>query len=108
MEDEIAVAYKSKGGLIISNSCSHRGICNTIDYAKSVCQDTRIADVICGFHLQNPGDEVLYGTVQYFVENRPISLHPCHCTDLRSKVALSKVANTQETGSGLVLNIFKI
>lgn len=103
MEDEIAVAYKSQGGLVVSNPCSHRGICNTIEYAKNVCEETRIADVVCGFHLQNPDVEVLEGTVQYFAENLPVTLHPCHCTDLRSKVALSKVASLQEVGSGLTL-----
>lgn len=104
MEDEIAVAYKSEGGLVVSNPCSHRGICNTIEYAKRVCKEDCIADVICGFHLQNPSEEVLQGTIQYFAENSPTVLHPCHCTDLRSKVALSQAANLQEVGSGLTLD----
>jgi 7,8-dihydropterin-6-yl-methyl-4-(beta-D-ribofuranosyl)aminobenzene 5'-phosphate synthase len=104
VEDEIAMVYKAEHGLVVSNSCSHRGICNTIEYAKEVCQDSRILDVVCGFHLQNPDEQVLKGTVQYFADNPPAALHPCHCTDLRSKVALSKVANLQEVGSGLVLD----
>lgn len=103
MEDEIAIAYKSKDGLVVSNPCSHRGICNTIEYAKSVCKEKRIADVVCGFHLQNPSKEVLDGTVAYFAQHTPAALHPCHCTDLRSKVALSAVADLQEVGSGLTL-----
>jgi len=103
LEDEIALAYKSEDGLVISNACSHRGICNTIEYAKTVCKEERIADVICGFHLQNPSAEVLDGTVAYFAKNTPAALHPCHCTDLRSKIALSKVADLQEVGSGLQL-----
>ena len=103
MEDEIAIAYKSKNGLVVSNPCSHRGICNTIEYAKRVCKEDRIADVVCGFHLQNPDKQVLDSTVEYFVQNSPQAIHPCHCTDLRSKVALSHVANLQEVGSGLEL-----
>lgn len=103
MEDEIAIAYKSEDGLVVSNACSHRGICNTLEYAKNVCGDERVADVVCGFHLQNPSEEVLNGTVAYFAQNPPKTLHPCHCTDLRSKVALSKVVNLQEVGSGLKL-----
>lgn len=103
MEDEIALAYKSADGLVVSNACSHRGICNTLEYAKAICNETRIADVICGFHLQNPDQEVLDGTVAYFAQNTPAALHPCHCTDLRSKIALSAVANIQEAGSGLAL-----
>ena len=103
MEDEIAIAYKSKDGLVVSNPCSHRGICNTIEYAKSECKEDRIADVVCGFHLQNPNKEVLDGTIAYFMQHTPAALHPCHCTDLRSKVALSKATNLQEVGSGLTL-----
>jgi 7,8-dihydropterin-6-yl-methyl-4-(beta-D-ribofuranosyl)aminobenzene 5'-phosphate synthase len=101
LEDEIALAYTSEKGLVISNACSHRGICNTIEYAKDVCKESRIADVICGFHLQDPSDEVLEGTIAYFAKNTPATLHPCHCTDLRSKIALASVANLQEVGSGL-------
>ncbi|HET8671607.1 MAG TPA: MBL fold metallo-hydrolase [Candidatus Saccharimonadales bacterium] len=103
MEDEIAFAYKSTDGLIVSNACSHRGICNTIEYAKTICKDDRVADVIGGFHLQNPAQQVLDSTVAYFAQNPPENLHPCHCTDLRSKVALSGVATLQEVGAGLKL-----
>lgn len=103
LEDEIAVAYKSNDGLVISNPCSHRGICNTIEYAKTVCKEDQIADVVCGFHLQNPDQHVLDGTVAYFAKNPPTVLHPGHCTDLRSKVALSGVAKLEEIGSGLQL-----
>lgn len=103
MEDEIAVAYKSGNGLVVSNPCSHRGICNTIEYAKSVCKEDRLTDVVCGFHLQNPDQQVLDGTTAYFAAHPATTLHPCHCTDLRSKVSLSKVASLQEVGSGLTL-----
>lgn len=103
MEDEIALACKSEGGLIVMNPCSHRGICNTIEYAKRVSKEERIADVIGGFHLQNPAKELLDSTAAYFTENPPAAVHACHCTDLHSKVALAKVANLQEVGSGLQL-----
>lgn len=103
MEDEIAIAYKSADGLVVSNACSHRGICNTLEYAKKVCQEGRIADIVCGFHLQNPDKELLDGTAAYFAQYPPTVMHPCHCTDLQSKIALSKVANVQEVGSGLTL-----
>lgn len=103
MEDEIAIAYKSKDGLVVSNPCSHRGICNTLEYAKNVCKESRIADVIGGFHLQNPDKEVLNKTIDYFANNPPAVLHTCHCTDLQSKVALSTAATLLEVGSGLQL-----
>lgn len=103
VEDEIALAYKSHDGLVVMNPCSHRGICNTIEYAKSVCKEEGITDVIGGFHLQNPDKEVLDSTVAYFAKQRPATVHACHCTDLQSKVALANVAKLQEVGVGLQL-----
>lgn len=103
VEDEIAFACKTTDGLVVSNACSHRGICNTLEYAKSVCQEDRIADIVGGFHLQNPEQELLDKTMDYFDKNKPTSVHAGHCTDLQSKIALSKVANIQEMGVGLKL-----
>jgi len=34
---------------------------------------------------------------------RPKQMHACHCTDLNSKIALSRVVNLKEVGAGLVL-----
>jgi len=103
MEDEVALAYKGNKGLFIISACSHRGICNIIEYAKRICKEDRIFDVIGGFHLMDPEKELLDKTVQYFSDINPTNLHACHCTDLKSKIALSKVANLQEVGVGLSL-----
>jgi 7,8-dihydropterin-6-yl-methyl-4-(beta-D-ribofuranosyl)aminobenzene 5'-phosphate synthase len=98
--DDSALAFKTKEGLVIITGCSHSGICNIIDYAIKVCGDNRILDIIGGFHLLNPSDEVLQGTLSFIHEINPAQLHACHCTDLHSKIALSKVANLVETGVG--------
>lgn len=103
VEDEIALAYKSENGLVVVNACSHRGICSTISYAKNICKEERIADVIGGFHLQHPDKELLDETVEYFEQTKPQAVHAAHCTDLRSKIALSQVVNVQEVGVGLQL-----
>jgi len=103
MEDEVALAYKGENGLVVVTACSHRGICNIIEYAKKVCNEDRIFDVIGGFHLMNPKKELLDKTIEYFSNLKPSNLHACHCTDFKSKVALSKIANIQEVGSGLIL-----
>lgn len=49
--DDSAIVYKSDKGLFIITGCSHSGICNIIEYAKSVCNDNRIYGVLGGFHL---------------------------------------------------------
>lgn len=104
VKDDSAMAYKSDEGLVIITGCSHSGICNIIEYAKKVTGVSRIHDVIGGFHLQNPDKAQIEGTVNYFEKIKPQKLHACHCTDLKSKIALSRVANIEEVGVGLTLS----
>lgn len=103
MMDDSALAYKSKDGLVIITGCSHSGICNIVEYAKKVCGEERISDIIGGFHLMTPSQEQLHGTLEYFQETKPKELHACHCVDLSSKIELSKVVNLKEVGVGLSL-----
>lgn len=101
--DDSAVAYKTKDGLVIITGCSHAGICNIIEYAKKVCNETRIIDIIGGFHLLNPPVKQLQGTLSYLKSISPGLVHACHCTDLKSKMELSKVVNLKEVGVGLMI-----
>lgn len=101
--DDSALVYKSAEGLVIITGCSHSGICNIIEYAKKVCNDNRIVDVIGGFHLLNPSREVITKTCEYMKQNNINKIHAGHCTDLKSKIELSKVTNVEEIGVGLTL-----
>lgn len=101
--DDTALVYKSAQGLVIIVGCAHAGICNIIEYAKRVCNEERVADVIGGLHLLNPPGEQLAGVIKYFELLQPKEVHACHCTDLNSKLQLSKVVNLKEVGVGLSL-----
>lgn len=103
LNDDSALVYKSSKGLVIITGCSHAGICNIVEYAKKVCDDDRIVDVIGGFHLLNPKEDVLNKTVAYFQNLNIKAIHACHCTDLKSKIALSKVVEVREVGVGMTL-----
>lgn len=101
--DDSALAYKSNAGLVIITACSHSGICNIIEYATKVTNETRIIDIIGGFHLQNPSEKQLKGTLDYLEKLNPPVVHACHCTDLNSKIGLSKVVKIEEVGVGFKL-----
>ncbi len=101
--EDSALAYKSEKGLVIITGCSHAGICNIIDYAKEVCNETRIDDVLGGLHLQKPSRIQMQGTLQYLKTLNLRQMHACHCTDLESKIALSEVVDIKEVGVGLSL-----
>ncbi len=104
VDDDSALVYKSPDGLVIITGCAHAGICNTIEYAKKVCKDDRIVDVIGGFHLMNQTDEQIAPTLNYLKNTNAEALHACHCVDLNAKIALSKVTNLQEVYVGQTLS----
>jgi 7,8-dihydropterin-6-yl-methyl-4-(beta-D-ribofuranosyl)aminobenzene 5'-phosphate synthase len=101
--DDTALVYRSPKGLVVITGCSHSGICNMVEYAKKVCGDERIIDIIGGFHLLDPSPKQLEGTIQYLTAVNPDMVHACHCTDLMSKIALSRSLNLKEVGVGLRL-----
>jgi 7,8-dihydropterin-6-yl-methyl-4-(beta-D-ribofuranosyl)aminobenzene 5'-phosphate synthase len=101
--DDSAMVYKSTEGLIIITGCSHSGICNIVEYARKICEEDRVVDIIGGFHLLNPSKEQMQGTIEYMKLLNPSLVHACHCTDLNSKIELSKVVNIKEVGVGLIL-----
>jgi 7,8-dihydropterin-6-yl-methyl-4-(beta-D-ribofuranosyl)aminobenzene 5'-phosphate synthase len=98
--DDSALAYQTLEGLVIISGCAHSGICNTIEYAKKVCGEERIVDVIGGFHLINPSPEKLKGTIRYLESLGLSAFHVCHCVDLTSKVALAQVRPLDEIRVG--------
>jgi 7,8-dihydropterin-6-yl-methyl-4-(beta-D-ribofuranosyl)aminobenzene 5'-phosphate synthase len=101
--DDSSLAYRSPQGLVIIAGCAHAGICNTVSQAMHTCGETRLADIIGGFHLQQPSERQLRRTVEQLSAWHPRQLHACHCTDLKSRIALSAVADLEEVGVGLQL-----
>jgi len=101
--EDSALVYKSEKGLVIITGCSHSGICNIIDYARKVCKEEIVYDIVGGLHLQNPSEKQMNGTLEYISRLGVDSIHACHCTDLKSKVRLSNVTDVKEVGVGLVL-----
>jgi 7,8-dihydropterin-6-yl-methyl-4-(beta-D-ribofuranosyl)aminobenzene 5'-phosphate synthase len=106
--DDTVLAYKTPKGLIVITGCSHSGICNIIDYAREVCREDKVIDIIGGFHLTDlkSDDPKLTGTSRYLKELNPAQIHPCHCTDLHCKMALAKTATVNEVCSGSILEYY--
>ena len=102
--EDSAMTYKSDKGLVIITGCSHSGICNITDYAKKVCNNNEITDIIGGFHLINLAEDRLFKTEDYFLKQKIPKMHPCHCTNLSAKSNLSRHLKIKEAGVGLILD----
>jgi len=100
--DDTSLAYRSREGLVVITGCAHAGICNTVEYAKKICGESHVHDIIGGLHLRGAGPQ-LEGTLTYLKNHNLSALHACHCTALAAKIALAQVVPLQETGVGLRL-----
>ena len=102
--DDSAMVYENEEGIFIITACSHAGICNIIDYAKKLTGKNHILGIIGGFHLLD--DEKQTREVCDYMKDEDIDiLYPCHCTDLKAKIALSKIKPIQEIGVSYQLEI---
>jgi 7,8-dihydropterin-6-yl-methyl-4-(beta-D-ribofuranosyl)aminobenzene 5'-phosphate synthase len=103
MLDDSALAFCSDEGLIIITGCSHAGICNITEYAREVCGERRVLDIIGGLHLLSPDPQRMKMTGEYLRKLQPGALHACHCTSLASKIVLAGYSPLQDVGVGLKL-----
>ena len=102
--DDSALVYEGLNGLVIITGCSHSGICNIIDHARKLTGEERVVDVIGGFHMLNMPSHKLDASIAWLKQNPPLLMHPCHCTDLKAKIALSQAIPIEEVGVGLELS----
>jgi 7,8-dihydropterin-6-yl-methyl-4-(beta-D-ribofuranosyl)aminobenzene 5'-phosphate synthase len=99
--DDSALAYRSKEGLVIITGCSHTGICNITEYAREVCGERKVVDIIGGLHLISPGPGRIKETGKYLRDLNLKSLHACHCTSLLAKLSLASFSPIREMGVGM-------
>ena len=104
LHDDTALVYKDDDGIFIITGCSHSGIINICEYSKLVTGLTHIKGIIGGFHMLN--NEELNRTVSaYFAVQNIDVIYPCHCTDLKAKIALSRAVPVEEVGVSMTLEI---
>jgi 7,8-dihydropterin-6-yl-methyl-4-(beta-D-ribofuranosyl)aminobenzene 5'-phosphate synthase len=101
--DDSALVFQGDAGITIITGCSHSGICNIIEYAKTVTGDHRVCGVIGGFHLFEVTDRVAQ-TIDYFKNNQIEQIYPSHCTAFAVKAAIHADIPITEVGVGLELN----
>jgi 7,8-dihydropterin-6-yl-methyl-4-(beta-D-ribofuranosyl)aminobenzene 5'-phosphate synthase len=101
LTDDTALAFRSAEGLVIITGCSHAGICNITEYAREVCAERRVVDIIGGLHLISPSQKQLAKTGKYLNRIHLNALHACHCTSLPVKLALAGYCPMREVGVGM-------
>ncbi len=101
VNDDSSLAFHGKNGLTIITACAHAGICNTVEHARKICKVNKVENIIGGFHLLDTSEKQIKKTVSYLKKLKLSKLYPCHCVDLKAKIALSACAPLYDVGVGL-------
>lgn len=101
--DDSALAFRSDDGLVVITGCSHTGICNITEYAREICEERHVRDIIGGFHLISPEPKRLAKTGKYLNRLHLTALHACHCTSPSAKLGLAEYCPMQDVGVGMNL-----
>ncbi len=80
LEDDGALWFSTKYGLVVCAGCSHAGLINTLNRCRQVSGTRKIHAVIGGFHLHEASRERLERTVEALMAEPPDLMVPCHCT----------------------------
>lgn len=104
MEDDTALAFHTDAGAVVVSGCSHAGICNICEHAKTVTGQELHA-VIGGFHLLAKEDPPVAQTIAYFKRERPAHLLPMHCVDFPTLAAFHNEFGCPKYGAGDVIEL---
>lgn len=108
-KDDSALMYKSSEGIVVITGCSHSGMCNIIQYAIILAKKkwgmSKVKTIVGGLHLINSDSDLLVNITDFLKNNEISEIYPCHCTDLKTKISLTKAGfRVNEVSAGMVLS----
>ena len=101
--DDSGLVIKINNEIVIISGCAHAGICNMIEYAKTVAGIDKIRAVIGGFHLKHNNHQTKE-TIKYLKSQDISEIYPSHCTELPALAAFYDEFKIKQLKSGMVLN----
>jgi len=100
--DDSALAIIDNNELIVVTGCSHSGICNIVEYAKTTTGINNVKVVIGGFHLKLNNKQA-QKTIEYFILHKILRLYPSHCTELPALAAFYNTFKIEQLKTGKIL-----
>ena len=100
IDDDSALVAIINKELIVITACSHSGICNICEHAKTVTGIEKISAVIGGFHLKRNNLQT-QKTVAYFKKNAVKRVLPSHCTELPALTVFYDNFEIQQIKTGM-------
>jgi 7,8-dihydropterin-6-yl-methyl-4-(beta-D-ribofuranosyl)aminobenzene 5'-phosphate synthase len=88
MIDDQALVIETPRGLAVITGCGHSGLINTLNYARELTDNSRIAAVVGGLHLFRASAERIRATTENLHDFGAELIAPCHCTGFDATGAL--------------------
>lgn len=104
--DDSGLVIKLNEEIIVISGCAHSGICNIIEYAKTITGISKIRAVVGGFHLKHNNQQTKE-TIKYLKSQDIAEIYPSHCTELDALTAFNEAFNIKQLKTGMVLNFNK-
>jgi 7,8-dihydropterin-6-yl-methyl-4-(beta-D-ribofuranosyl)aminobenzene 5'-phosphate synthase len=86
----VSVQVKDKGQFVFS-ACSHAGIINVLNHARTVFPDVPVHGIMGGLHLSGSTERIIPDTVADLQRFDLKLLAPGHCTGWRALCAMEAV-----------------
>lgn len=80
LPDDSALVYVTGKGLVVVAGCSHSGIINILEYAKTVTGVSTVRAVYGGLHCKDMTSECVEKTRTALEKENLKELYACHCT----------------------------
>lgn len=104
MPDDTALAFVTGKGVTVVSGCSHAGICNICQAAKTVT-GLPLDTVVGGFHLLHAEDPPIDETIAWFRAEAPEVLLPMHCVEFDILARFHTELGTEKHGAGSVIEV---
>jgi 7,8-dihydropterin-6-yl-methyl-4-(beta-D-ribofuranosyl)aminobenzene 5'-phosphate synthase len=88
--DDMALAIKAPGGLVVILGCAHRGMINTLYHARNITGVQKVQMVLGGSHLKDSSDEDVWQAVSALNEMGVKTLGLSHCTGMPATMILAQ------------------
>lgn len=91
MTDEQMLIINEEEGIHMFLGCGHRGVANSIAYAKKLFPDKKVISLVGGMHLESISKERLKKIMNFLLEERIENLVPLHCTGFEATSEIKRI-----------------
>ncbi len=90
MDERFVLVHVKDKGMFVFTACSHAGLINVLNHARSTFPAIPLYGVVGGFHLSGVTEKIIPDTVGDLKQFGLKLLAPAHCTGWRALIAMAK------------------